>query len=215
MRGMWRWRGKGMQNQCLKNISLKKLLSKALKTWNKVYKQYGPCKIKPKDIPDEANFDDVEFRHEGYKNEAGDIYVGEFRKGTNIREGRGLLISWEGYMYEGFWVDDMRFGFGRMLINNGCAFQGDWKNDKSEGKGVYYSNNGLKYKGEWKNNKCHGKGFEKYSDGSKFKGYFENGEKSGKGVFKWADGKEYKGAFKKGCMEGMRVIIVAGIKFLT
>lgn len=32
-----------------------------------VYKQYGPLRIKPKDVPNDINMDDIEFRQEGYK----------------------------------------------------------------------------------------------------------------------------------------------------
>ena len=84
---------KGNAKPMFKKHIIEEAIEQGPQDLKKVYKQYGPCKIKPKDIPDEVNFDDVEFRQEGYKNGAGDIYVGEFRKGTNIREGRGLLIS--------------------------------------------------------------------------------------------------------------------------
>jgi hypothetical protein len=118
-----------------------------------VFEKYGPLKTMPIDIPVELNIDEIEYRNEGCKSEAGDVYVGEFRIGTNIREGRGLLISSENYIYEGYWVDDRKFGYGRILIANGSAYQGEFEEDVSNGKGIYATLEGLIYKGEWKNNK--------------------------------------------------------------
>ena len=202
---------KGEAKNMFKKEIIKETLEHAPKELRKVYKQYGQVKVKTRDIPEEIKEDEIEFRREGIKNEAGDVYVGELRKGTNIREGRGLLLSTsslknisssESYIYEGFWIDDQKYGFGRLISASGCVYQGNWVNDKSEGKGLFISGTGVTYKGEWKNNKCQGKGFEKYEDGSKFKGMFEDGEKNGKGFFKWADGREYKGLFNHGSMEG-------------
>ena len=193
---------KGNAVNMFKESIVEEALKHASKELRSVYLQFGPLKIKPKDVPSEMSDLDVEFRQEGYKNEAGDVYVGEFRSNTNVREGRGLLISSENYMYEGFWMDDKKFGFGRILIHNGCAYQGQWQDDASHGLGVYCNSDKLIYKGEWKNNKCHGSGFEKYADGTKFKGKFLKGLKEGKGILKWADGREFKGTFEKGLMEG-------------
>jgi hypothetical protein len=193
---------KGHATQMFKTEILEEVIGRASKELNSIFKQYGPLKIKPKDVPKEIHSDEVEFRHEGYKNDRGDIYVGEFRKNTSIREGRGLLLSAEDYLYEGFWLDDHKFGFGRILLANGNAYQGEWLDDASSGLGIYATADGLMYKGEWVNNKCCGDGFERYKDGSKFKGKFIDGEKSGKGLLRFADGKEYKGNFLNGNIEG-------------
>lgn len=162
----------------------------------------GPLNIKPKDVPEDVNDDEVEFKKIQVKNKDGDMYIGSFRKGTTIREGRGILISNENYIYEGFWIDDVKYGFGRLIMSNGNTYQGDWDLDMSQGRGIYSTEDEMIYKGDWKDNKCHGVGAELYKDGSKFIGKFKNGEKNGKGVFKWSDGKTYKGEFKGGIMHG-------------
>ena len=193
---------KGKAKSMFNKEIIKAILENVGDDLKRVYKKVGLCKIKPRDIPKELNLEEIEFKHEAYKNEEGDVYIGEFRKNTTIREGRGILISREGFIYEGFWIDDRRFGFGRILIPNGNVYQGQWVNDQSSGKGVYSTVEGLTYKGDWKANKCHGHGYELYKDGSWFEGKFKDGEKNGKGHFKWADGKEYKGSFKNGSMDG-------------
>ena len=142
-----------------------------------IFHMKGPLKVKPKDIPPQINQNEIEFNHHECKNYSGDVYIGQFRKGTTIREGRGVLISSENHMYEGFWIDDQKFGFGRILLSNGNIYQGEWSQDVSRGLGIYCTAEGLMYKGEWVDNKWHGQGVEIYQDGSKFRGYFKNGEK--------------------------------------
>ncbi len=64
---------------------LSEAMKKAKKELKKVFKQYGPAKVKHQDLPKELNPDEVEFRQEGCQNDKGDIYVGEFRKGKLFR----------------------------------------------------------------------------------------------------------------------------------
>lgn len=111
---------KGRAVNMFKQEILDEAIEHATPELKKVFEKFGPLKTKPKDVPAVINKAEIEYRNNGCKNEAGDVYVGEFRKGTNIREGRGLLISSENYIYEGYWVDDRKFGFGRILISNGC-----------------------------------------------------------------------------------------------
>lgn len=109
-------------------------------------------------------------------NADGEIYIGEFRKGTNIREGRGIFITNRGDLYEGFWIDDDKFGTGRMIMKDGSIYQGHFKEGKYHGKGIFCSPKGIIYKGEWANNKCNGTGYERFKDGSSFYGTFQNGK---------------------------------------
>ena len=194
---------KGVTKNMFKQELIDEALELASDELKKLWLEKGPLQIKQKDVPEEIDPDEIEFKHIQVKNDEGDAYIGEFRKGTTIREGRGILISHENYMYEGFWIDDVKFGFGRMIVFNGNVYQGEWNNDKSEGRGLYCTDNQMIYKGDWKENKCHGTGVELYNDGSKFMGKFKNGEKNGKGFFKWIDGRQYKGYFKGGLMDGL------------
>lgn len=67
-----------------KNMFKKHIVDEAIQHGSEelrqMFKKYGQLKIKPKDVPEELNQNEIEFRNEGIKNDSGDVYVGEFRK---------------------------------------------------------------------------------------------------------------------------------------
>ena len=87
------------------------------------------------------------------------LYVGMWRKGTQVREGRGLFIeSKRGNMFEGYLHDNKAHGYGRVILSDGRYYEGQFKNDKINGHCVMKWSDGRRYEGEWQDNKTHGRG---------------------------------------------------------
>lgn len=58
---------KGNAINMFKEHILEEAIKHASEELQRVFKVYGPLKVKPKDIPEELNVNEVEFRQEGYK----------------------------------------------------------------------------------------------------------------------------------------------------
>ena len=102
----------------------------------------------------------------------GSCYVGEWRMGTKIREGKGVQVWPDGSLYEGYWNNNKANYFGRLLHKDGDIYQGEWKEDKAHGFGYYFHQDGSLYRGFWQNDTQDGKGVERWPDGSKFEGNY-------------------------------------------
>jgi len=61
--------------------------------------------------------------------ESGAIYLGQWSKSKDMREGIGKQVWPDGSLYEGNWKENQRNGKGRMIHANGNTYSGDWKND--------------------------------------------------------------------------------------
>ena len=133
-------------------------------------------------------------------------YFGEFKKGTDIRHGKGLFIWKDGETYLGYWANDKREGEGTNTYANGNTYQGNYKNGKKEGLGEYRWKNGDFYSGYWKNDMKEGKGIYKFANGDIYDGMFKNDKINGKGSYIWANKIEYKGQFKNNIAEKNGII---------
>ena len=71
-------------------------------------------------------------QEDGYK------YEGEWLRGKNIKQGKGIEVGPMGTIYEGYYVNNKRYGRGR-LIGDGTRYVGQWLNDKRHGDGKYLS----------------------------------------------------------------------------
>ena len=98
--------------------------------------------------------------------ETGAQYEGQFKKGTDLREGRGKQIWADGSIYEGYWADSKANGRGRLIHADGDIYEGDWKNDKADGFGIYRHLDGARYEGYWHDDRQHGQGIETWPDGA-------------------------------------------------
>lgn len=96
--------------------------------------------------------------------ENGAKYQGEWIKGTEVRQGKGIQIWSDGSKYEGWWKNNKANGKGRLIHADGDVFEGQWKDDKAHGFGVYSHLDGAKYEGEWQEDRQHGKGVETWPD---------------------------------------------------
>ena len=54
----------------------------------------------------------------------GALYIGETLIGNQVREGRGMLIKYDGSVYEGHWKDDKYANTGRLILSNSEVYQG-------------------------------------------------------------------------------------------
>lgn len=64
---------------------------------------------------------------------SGCVYTGEWRKGTDVKEGRGLLEWPDGSVYRGWFQNSKRNGFGKMISVKGIIYEGHWLDNKYEG----------------------------------------------------------------------------------
>ena len=76
-----------------KSNMLERILKDATETTVEIFEKAGPFKTKNSDIPMEIDFSNVEFRNEVHINEDGEIYIGQYLVGTNIKQGRGIMLT--------------------------------------------------------------------------------------------------------------------------
>lgn len=164
-------------------------------------RRYGPFTYWSKARELELNLGEREMRPM-VRLQSGSSYVGEWRKDTNVREGRGVQVWPDGSLYEGYWQDSKANFFGRLLHKDGDIYQGEWLDDKADGFGYYFHQDGSLYRGFWKNDTQNGQGVERWPDGSKFEGSYVQGVKQGHGTFTWADGNCYEGDFEANNIQG-------------
>mmetsp|Transcript_17334 Transcript_17334/g.20097 ORF Transcript_17334/g.20097 Transcript_17334/m.20097 type:complete len:282 (+) Transcript_17334:42-887(+) len=163
----------------------------------KTYEREGPYMYR------KGELNECKFKHESLevrpltKCDDGSIYLGQWNKETNKREGRGVAILADGSLYEGFWHDDLKSGHGRLIFSSGDAYQGQWRHGVSCHYGVFVGFANYKVKGNWKYGKIHGQTYECLANGSTYKGDFEDGKKHGKGVFIFGPGHHYEGEMRE------------------
>lgn len=131
----------------------------------------------------------------------GSLFQGEINEG-GIPCGKGSIFYTDGSVYEGGWNSGKFHGYGRMITPDGDIFIGDFMDGQLSGKGKKQFHNGNSYEGELLNSVPHGFGEEIMSDGSRYKGFYKNGLKNGKGVYQWPEGSSYDGEFVEDKLEG-------------
>jgi len=149
------------------------------------------------DVPLEIDFSSVEFRNEVHINEDDEIYIGQFKIGTSIKEGRGIMLTASKDLYEGYWVNNEKCGKGRMIFCNGDVYQGDWACNESQGVGVFINDEG-KYKGEWVSDQRDGFGTFIWEDGRKYTGEWLEDKQHGKVAYIDANGNQVIGQYIQG-----------------
>ena len=103
---------------------------------------YGPLNFKTEEsafnYPDQGPFE--------YPDKS--IYYGHFREGLK-RHGRGKMYFPDGAYYEGYWKDDIPYGFARFIRSNGDLYEGMCLNFRANGKGTFVTLSGNKYIGNF------------------------------------------------------------------
>lgn len=178
--------------------SMTDILSKCSERVTEIFWNYGPFKYTDND------WYALGLQKSDLEGKVSETYIGQVRKGTSIKEGRGVNISSEGNLYEGFWKHGKQYGKGRMIYASNALYQGDWKNSQHQGLGIYIDcESGGKRKSEYKKGRAHGEGIEQWPDGTTFIGNYRNGLKNGFGSFKWGDGSSYDGNMNNDLLEGL------------
>ena len=67
--------------------------------------------------------------------EDGASYIGEWKIGTEIRQGMGIQTWPDGSVYEGNFYDNKRNGNGRIIYPDQTIYNGGWVNDAAHGYG--------------------------------------------------------------------------------
>ena len=96
----------------------------------------------------------------------GDIYQGYFRE-NNKKDGYGIYIKKNGYIYKGLWKNDNIGDYGIFIDPKGNYFKGNLVNGVANGEGEIFINYKIKYVGNFDNNLPNRKGqliniFNKY-----------------------------------------------------
>ena len=131
----------------------------------------------------------------------GCLYFGEWNPNNNQKHGRGILKWPQGLTYYGQFKMDNINGKGKLITKNGEIYEGDWVDNKANGYGIYQSKD-VRYEGKWKNDRQEGIGTETWADGTSFNGEFKGGQKTGQGKFRYSDGSKYSGYFLNNQLHG-------------
>jgi len=129
-------------------------------------------------------------------------YVGDLSVAESKPNGRGILVSSDGSISEGYWLSGKLHGKARQIQANGDWYIGDWQAGLMDGRGKQQYSDGHCYEGEWQAGLQHGKGVETWADGASFSGLFQEGQKHGAGIFYWSDGSKYEGELRRNQLEG-------------
>ena len=95
----------------------------------------------------------IEFFPKGNKNMEYK-YVGQFK--NNLRNGKGKMIYYDDFVYEGDWVNNRWHGIGT-IVDKDVTFVGNFIMGEKNGDGIVYYNNGNKLEGPYSNDKKNGK----------------------------------------------------------
>ena len=77
------------------------------------------------------------------------IYKGHFNEKLKVPEGRGTLVTHDGALYEGDFVNGKFHGLGQWVHEDGSMFKGQFVKGLANGKGKYKGTKGERYEGDW------------------------------------------------------------------
>ena len=83
-----------------------------------------------------------------YKFPDGSMYEGQWLKGTNKRDGKGVQVWPDGTRYQGDWMNDDAHGFGQYIEPDSSHSDGEWKNGNQNGYCIEVMANGNVYEGK-------------------------------------------------------------------
>jgi hypothetical protein len=146
-----------------------------------------------------------------FRNDDGgfDTYTGFFQEGAP--HGEGVMVTSNGYRFEGELIDGMTHGRGTLTTPEGWRIKGELKDGEGIGTLIvfYETEEKEQYFGEVENGKRHGFGMLVMPNDDAYAGEFENGDPSGPGVFEGADGRRFIGLFANGQPNGAGTAIDA------
>ena len=131
------------------------------------------------------------------------VYEGGMKDGA--RDGTGVLVTENGTLFRGDFVEGRQAGLGEM-VNDKSHKAGVMAGAKMDGFGVERYASGMRYEGEYKADKWDGKAIVTWQDGTRYEGGFKAGLRSGHGTLTKADGYFYDGDFVENKASGKAFI---------
>ena len=103
--------------------------------------------------------------------DGGGWYFGEWALGERKEmEGRGILVTKEGGVYEGWFLKGRLTGLGRYVSVEEEVYEGPFKNGVFHGRGVFKWPTGARYDGDFLQGERCGNGAMLYSNGNRYDG---------------------------------------------
>lgn len=130
------------------------------------------------------------------------IYYGEVSdEQSNLREGKGYLLTKDNKLIVGYFKGGSPYGPGTVIFQD-AIFKGFLVDGLVEGSGSLVIHKEFRYTGNFVKGLQSGEGVEVWPDNCHYKGSFLDGMKEGYGEYQWGTGSSYKGHFKKNMLEG-------------
>ena len=121
------------------------------------------------------------------------------------RHGDGKLTTPDGYLYDGEWKKNEKFGFAEIVYSNNSVYEGSIKNGNHHGKGKLTFADGLVIDGDWKDGEINGSVKILQPNGDIYQGEMIKGKRSGKGKTTYASGDTFEGFFSDDKRNGFGV----------
>jgi hypothetical protein len=110
-------------------------------------------------------------------------------------------------VYEGDFVEGIRWGKGKYTWGSGNVYVGDFVKGERTGKGKLTWPSGDVYEGDFVKDERTGKGKFTWPSGDIYEGDFVKGERTGKGKYTWPSGDVHIGEWKDGNITGRGISI--------
>ena len=140
----------------------------------------------------EMNSDNLEYRPLTHIKKHNFHYLGQWIKGTDIREGKGIAVGEYGRVDEGWRVNDKLEGKARMIFKDGTYEEGSFSGNLISGFGIRTHENGDIYEGEFKDDLMV-EGKYTFTNGNFYIGSFKDDKRHGEGKLFRKNGVTYDG----------------------
>lgn len=130
-------------------------------------------------------------------------YVGQIEQSTNRPQGIGIFILNTKDIYLGYWDNGYLEGYGKVFNKlDKPVYEGNFVEDVKYGIGRFYLKNNEKYEGQFSNNAFNGSGIYIFKDGRIWIGYFVGNGKERAGVQIYPDKRLEIVTYFNNCMSG-------------
>lgn len=126
----------------------------------------------------------------------GFVYFGEYRYRGQMSDGnpdgKGMCISPDGTVWDGFWINGKPTKRGTIKWKNGQVYDGEWNSYGPNGEGKMMYPDKRVYTGTFRNGERHGQGTLTMPNGESFKGEFVDDKISENGTYYDSKGRPRK-----------------------
>lgn len=130
------------------------------------------------------------------------VYEGQMNENKQPH-GYGTRYYPDGSVFRGFWKCAQASGNGLIITSDGFIYNGQWKNGMYHGYGSIRNKDRGYCEGTFKCGELEGIGIEVLTNGDKYHGNFVNSQKHGHGKIVFMNGVVFIGQFYEGKIEGM------------